>query len=86
MDGALSSLPSLGDMGASTIVVLIILLILTDKLVWYTRLRAVEAQRDRWEGIALGALGVAEKLTVQAEVTNEVLTRLPDPAKEDGGP
>lgn len=68
------------DAGLGSIVVLVVLLILTDKLVWHKRLRVLEKRVERWEGIALTALGVADKLTVQAEVTNEVLTRLPDPA------
>lgn len=71
------------DAGLGTIVVLIVLLILTDKLVWHKRLRVMEARVEKWEGIALAALGVADKLTVQAEVTNEVLTRLPDPAAQE---
>lgn len=59
-------------------------LVITDKLIWHTRLRHCEEQRDKWERIALTALGTAEKLTVQAEVTNEVLTRLPDPTDRGG--
>jgi hypothetical protein len=74
-----ADLPSPRDVGAGTFVGLIILALLTDKLVWGARLTKAEAQRDRWEQIALRALGVARDLTVQAEVTNEVLTRLPDP-------
>lgn len=77
------ALPSLGDFSAGTFVVLIVLLILSDRLVWHGRLTKVEKQRDRWEGIALTALGVADKMTVQAEVTNEIITRLPDPAVAD---
>ena len=75
-------LPSLTDLSAGTFVALIVVLLLSDRLVWHTRLKKIEKERDRWEGIALTALGVADKLTVQAEVTNEVLTRLPDPVLE----
>lgn len=74
------------DAGLGSIVLLVVLLILTDKLVWHKRLRESEKRVAKWEGIALTALGVADKLTVHAEVTNEVLTRLPDPAKEEQGP
>lgn len=82
---------SVRDFSAGSFVALIVVLLLSDRLVWHTRLKKAEAQRDRWEGIALKALGVADKLTVQAEVTNEVLTRLPDPVLEqrraaEGGP
>lgn len=84
------ALPSLTDLSSGTFVALIILLLLSDRLVWHTRLKKAEQERDRWEGIALKALGVADKLTVHAEVTNEVLTRLPDPMlheqPQQGGP
>lgn len=78
-------------------------LMLTDRLVWHTRLRREheewqgrlsreQVDRERWEGIALRALGVAEKMTVHAEVANEVLTAIPtppasgQPAPEGAGP
>ena len=81
MDGlALSQV--LNGAGVVGVIVIIGVLVITDKLVWHKRLKAAEARADRWEQIALQLLGVTEKLTVQAEVTNEVLTRLPDPAKE----
>lgn len=70
------------EVGATSLMVLTVLLVLTDKLVWHTRLRHLEKDRDRWQGIALQLLGVTEKLTVQAEVTNAVMQRLPDPAKD----
>lgn len=60
---------------------LVALLVITDKLVWHTRLKAAERRADRWESIALSSLGVAEKLTVQAEVTNDLLAKLPDPTR-----
>lgn len=69
--------------GVVSVIVVMGLLVITDKLVWHKRLKAAEARADRWEQIALTSLGVAEKLTVHAEVSNEVLTRLPDPALEE---
>jgi len=47
--------------------------------VWYTDLRKVEVERDYWRDAAVRALGVAKDLTVQGEVTNRVLSKLPDP-------
>lgn len=76
---------NLGNLPAAGVVIVMGLLVITDKLVWHTRLRRVEAERDRWQGVALKALGIADQLTVHAEVASEVLTRLPDPAK-DGEP
>lgn len=67
--------------GYSSLIVVAVLVI-TRKLVWHTDLEKAEARSDKWEGIALKALGTAEKLTVQAEVTNAYLDKIPDPAKE----
>lgn len=70
-------------------------LVITRRLVWHTDLAKAEAQfardlaaantrADRWEGIALTALSAAERLTVHAEVTNEVLTSLPTSRPQGG--
>lgn len=50
---------------------LVAILVLTDKLVWHTRLAKAEARCDRWEGIALKALGVADKVTATVESVEE---------------
>lgn len=68
------------ELTGTGVLVAVAILVITRKLVWYTDLRKVEKREERWQGIALQALGVADKLTIQAELTNEVLTRLPDPA------
>lgn len=78
-----------GQWGAAGVLALVAVLVITDKLVWHKRLRLTEQERDHWRGVALTALGVADKMTVHGEVTAEVLTRLPDPAAgsaEDPGP
>ena len=72
-----------GQVGVAAVLGIVALLVITDKLVWHKRLKAAEQRADRWEQIALTSLGVAEKLTVHAEVSNEVFTRLPDPAIEE---
>lgn len=59
--------------------VLVALLVITDKLIWHTRLAKVEKQRDDWQQVALRSLGVADKMTVHAEVANEIVSKLPDP-------
>lgn len=62
--------------------IVVAVMVITRKLVWHADLAKAEARADRWEGIALQALSTAEKLTVQAEVTNSYLKKIPDPAKE----
>lgn len=68
------------DWSATGLLVLVFLSVLTDRLVWHTRLSKVESDRDRWQKVALEALGVADKLTVQGEVTSALVASLPDPA------
>lgn len=74
------------DFGGPAILVFVALLVITDKLVWHSRLKAVEKQRDQWQDTALRALGVADKMTVAGELTTEVMSRLPDPQREANGP
>lgn len=71
--------------GATGLLGLAVLLVLTDRLVWHTRLTKLEAERDRWQDTALRALGVADKLTVQGEVTTALVASLPDPAARKEG-
>lgn len=82
MDPSVTALEGIGyvPLGATGLLSLVVLLLLTDKLIWHTRLRKAEADRDRWQGVALNALGVADKLTVQGEVTTKIVAALPDPA------
>lgn len=77
---------ALNQLGAAATLSLVALLVITDKLIWHRRLRAVEAERDQWRGVALQALGVADKMTVHGEVATEVLTRLPDPGRSVEAP
>lgn len=76
--------------GAAGVCVAVAILVITDKLIWHKRLTeakvewsqrlsTTEVERDHWRDVALRSLGVSEKMTVQGEVTAEVLTRLPDP-------
>lgn len=72
--------PFLNGVGVVGVMLIFGFLVITDRLVWHKRLQAAENRADRWESVALQLLGVTEKLTVQAEVTNQVLTSLPVPA------
>lgn len=73
------------DIGAGGLVALVVLAVLTDRLVWHTRLKKVEEELDQWRNMALRSLGVTERLAQSTEVTADVLTKLPDPAAEEGG-
>lgn len=62
-------------------------LVITDRLVWHTRLRSAEDRADRWEKVALDALGTGGHAGVRAaEVSNEVLSRLPSPRDPEEAP
>lgn len=62
------------------VLIAIAILVITDRLVWHTRLHAAEARADRWESIALEALTMSANVSVKAaEVSSEVLAHLPDP-------
>lgn len=76
---------NIGNLPVATILVLFALAVITDKLVWHTRLKKVEDQRDRWETIALEALTAGAQAGVKAaEVTVGVVSAMPDPARVVG--
>lgn len=76
-------LPFGGDLTVVGMAVALAMLVITDRLVWHTRLTRAEAQRDRWEAIALEALATGAQAGVRAaEISNEVLSRLPDTRPE----
>jgi hypothetical protein len=85
-----SELLPVGQIGGVGTLILVAWLVITRRLIWHTDLTSAkgdsdktlgkcEKERDEWKHIALSLLGVTEKLTVQAEVTNEVMSRLPTP-------
>ena len=56
------------------------LAIITDKLVWHTRLTRSEERADKWEAIALNALAIGAQAGVTAaEVAIGVVSSIPDP-------
>jgi hypothetical protein len=88
MEDWVKELVPLGQLTGIGVLSIIAWLVITRKLVWHTdletfktesagELKGVKEERDEWKRITLQLLGVTEKLTVQAEVTNEVMSRLP---------
>lgn len=74
------NLATLKDVGPTSLVIFICLMILSDQLVLKRRLTAVEKQRDKWQQIALDLLGVANKMTSVNETAVETIDkRLPTP-------
>ncbi len=65
-------------------IIVIAVLVITRKLVWHTDLTKAEERADRWEEIALKALGTAEKLTVTGEIMNKYLEETSDSQIEEG--
>lgn len=83
---ALFSLAALDRAGLVGVLIIVALGVITEKLVWHTRLKSAEERADRWERIALDALTVGAKAGVKAaEVTADVVSALPDPGKEKVG-
>lgn len=74
---------SLDQITVVSVLALVALAVITDKLVWYKRLEKSEARADRWEKIALDALRTGAQAGVAAaEVAADVVSALPDPARE----
>lgn len=74
------TLANVDRLGAVSVVVTIAILIITDKLVWHTRLKKAEDRADRWETVALEALSAGAQAGVKAaEVAVGVVAAIPDP-------
>lgn len=83
---SLFNLAVLDRAGLVGVLIIVALGVITEKLVWHTRLKTAEARADRWERIALDALAVGAKAGVKAaEVTADVVSALPDPGKQKAG-
>lgn len=89
----LDGLP-LVDIGATALLALVVLMVLTDRLVTRRRLddaerRVSEAERraEKWERVALEAWTDVQKLTVAAEASAAVLPAIPIPrgSEDEGG-
>lgn len=72
----------LDNLTAVVVLSAVALSVITDKLVWHTRLKKAEARAERWEAIALEALNFGAQVGVKAaEVTTEVIAAFPSPAR-----
>lgn len=66
--------------GPAATVIVFALAVITDKLVWHTRLKQAEKRAERWEAVALEALTAGAMAGIRAaEVTVDVVGALPDP-------
>lgn len=75
----------LNDVSLTVVLATIAIAVITDKLVWHTRLAKAEARAERWESLALEALSVGGHAGVKAaETTVAVVSAIPDPANEQG--
>lgn len=84
MDFVTASL--LNQLGVMTVIGAFALAVITEKLVWHTRLKEVEARAERWERVALEALTVGAKAGVEAaETASDIVGALPDPTKGSKG-
>jgi len=75
-------------LGTTAVLALIAIAVITDKLVWHTRLKNAQKRADRWEKVALDALTAGAQAGVKAaEVAADVVSSFPDPGKprEDRG-
>lgn len=68
--------------GAVLVIVSVAVAVITDKLVWHTRLKKAEERAARWEQVALDALSTGAQAGVTAaEIAAEVVGALPDPSR-----
>lgn len=82
------SLEMLDRLSAVAILVAVALAVITNRLVWHTRLKAAEDRADKWETVALDALRTGAQAGVKAaEVTVDVVSAMPDPnrVRQGGG-
>lgn len=68
------------SLGAVAVMITIAVLVITDKLVWHTRLRRAEQRADRWEKAALELIPLINAGVSAAETTASIVAALPDPA------
>lgn len=74
------NLDAIDRVGAASTVIIMAILVITDKLVWHTRLKKSEARADRWEALALEAMQTGARAGVQAaEIAVGVVSAIPDP-------
>jgi len=80
----LSGIPSIDKISTVGVLIALALAVITDKLVWHTRLKKETERADRWEKVALDALTAGAQAGVKAaETTVELVSSLP-PDKSKG--
>lgn len=73
------------DIGVIALFSIFALAVITDKLVWHTRLTKANERADRWEQVALEALRAGATAGVRAaETAVDVVSALPDPNNQPG--
>lgn len=73
----------LDKIGTLSVLLLVAVGIITEKLVWHKRYDRAVKRADRWEAIALDALKTGAQAGVKAaEVAVEVVSALPDPERD----
>lgn len=66
------------------VIIIVAVGVITDKLVWHTRLKKAEKRADRWESIALEALTAGAQAGVKAaEIAVDVVSAIPSPTGKD---
>lgn len=79
----LADLNVLDKITTVSVLALVAIAVITDKLVWHTRLKAETRRADKWEALALEALQIGAKAGVKAaEVTVDVVSAIPDPSRD----
>lgn len=79
----LLGLDTLDRLTAVVVLAAVAIAVITDKLVWHTRLRKTELRAERWERVALEALKAGAHAGVTAaEVTADIVSAMPDPVRE----
>lgn len=71
------SLGVLDRVGAVAVLMLVALAVITDKLVWHTRLKAAESRVERLENMLHESLVTTGRAVESAEVTSKFVTQLP---------
>lgn len=76
---------AINDISAVAVVVAVAIAVITDKLVWHTRLKKALERAEKWENIAIDALTIGAQAGVKAaEVAVDVVSAIPDPARQQG--
>jgi len=83
MEQFLGALPTLDRIGAATTLIIVAVLVITEKLIWHKRFEKVEKDRDKWQKIALDALTTGADAGVRAaETAVAIVANIPDPKTE----